>query len=175
MLRSYRSTASQFFQLFALCCALCTAAGCDRTGDKQRRPDDQRPSGEPGQPPAAGSVRAPAPPLPPYVGRWRGSGGYGELDVSVDEHQLARGAFRSAQGAAPQRAAQVTGMYDAEQDVLRVRVVGQELYGSGVWRRDGEAWAGKLRASLQPAGPLMDDAGPFGEEWDVVLTRAPAP
>jgi hypothetical protein len=68
----------------------------------------------------------------------------------------------------------VTGLHDAEQNVLRVRVVGPEFLGSGVWTQEGDGWVGQLRASLEPAGPLLDDQGPFGQAWDVELRRAPA-
>jgi hypothetical protein len=100
------------------------------------------------------------------VGSWRAQLPHGVLQLTVHETGEVRGTF-DYQGAV----ATVSGTLEPEPPMLRLKVSSTTFYGTLVCARQGETWVGQLRATPQAGAAFENDAGPFGEQWDVTLRR----
>lgn len=88
------------------------------------------------------------------------------LELVINESGGARGSWdRQGQTIA------VSGLYEPEPAVLRLKFMSRTFYGTLVCTRQGETWVGRLQATAEAGAPFENDAGPFGEQWDVKLLR----
>lgn len=134
---------------------------CDRSAATGQQADPKAAT-VPASPAAtAAPVVAPWP-----VGSWHAQLEPGALQLTIESSGEVRGTF-DHRGAV----AHVSGVYEPEPAVLRLKVASTTFYGTLVCTRQGETWVGPLRATPHAGAAFENDAGPFGEQWDVTLVR----
>jgi len=146
--------------IFALLSVLLVLLGCD--GSKKPQPS------LPATAAATQQVKPVAPPAPTpwYQGKWRAQLEVGQLSLEVTADGAVVGELKTARGLS-----ELLGHKDAEADVLRVRLLGPEYFGTAVCERKGEHWLGEMRASNNEPVDLSVTPPRFGALWQVDLER----
>jgi len=117
--------------------------------------------------PTASPRPSPAePPAPWPVGTWQAELEPGVMKLVMTESGEVSGSFDYRGDPV-----HVSGLFEGEPVMLRLKLTATAFYGTLVCLREGDTWVGQLRASPQAQAQFENDAGPFGEEWSVTLHR----